>query len=291
MTFVRKSYDNFCLCLEKTSMKYACKRVFGLDFSGAQDAGKRIWLASGTANGRALYIDACLRLEELPEGAQERDPALKALRRYFVRMGEGVVGLDFPFGLSQDLMCGQSWEQFLAHFNERYPTPEIFRLACCQMAGGIEKKRRTDAEAHTPFSPYNRRLYRQTYYGMRDVLAPLVKADRARVLPMQSPMPGKLLLLEICPASTLKRHNLYLSYKGRSMERRQARVQILEWLQECGVRFTPVSLREKAIQDAEGNTLDSIIAAWTAHRVAALAIAEWEAEEAVYRLEGKVYVY
>lgn len=271
-------------------MKYVFERVFGVDFSGARDAGRRIWIASGTARGRELNIDSCLCAEDLPDGARERDVALKALREYLARVGEGVVGLDFPFSLSQDLMCGQNWERFIAHFKARYPTPEVFRTACYRMAEGREKKRRTDNEARTPFCPYNRRLFQQTYYGIREVLAPLVEEDRARVLPMQPPMPGKLLLLEICPASTLKRHNIYPSYKGRSVERRQARVKIMEWLEERGVHFTPVSLRERAIQNMEGDALDSVIAAWTAHCVVASVVAGWQAEEEVYRIEGRVYV-
>ncbi|HXG24195.1 MAG TPA: hypothetical protein VNJ09_06535, partial [Chthonomonadales bacterium] len=227
--------------------------------------------------------------EELPHGARERDAALKALREYLARVRKGIVGLDFPFSLSQELMCGQSWERFLSNFKARYPTPEVFRTACYQMAEGKERKRRTDAEARTPFCPYNRRLFRQTYYGIREVLVPLVGEDRARALPMQPPMPGKLLLLEICPASTLKRHNIYPSYKGRSVERWQARAKIMEWLEEHGVRFTPVSLRERAMRDVEGDVLDSVVAAWTAHRVGASVVAGWQAEEEVYRIEGRVY--
>lgn len=270
-------------------MKYAFERVFGVDFSGARDAGKRIRLTSATARGQQLHIDSCLCAEDLPDGARERDAALKALRKYLAGVGEGIVGLDFPFSLPQDLMCEQSWERFLSHVKARYPTPEAFRTACYQMANGRERKRRTDVETRAPFCPYNRRLFRQTYYGIREVLAPLVEEERARVLPMQPPMPGKLLLLEICPASTLKHHYIYPSYKGPSVDQRQARVKIMEWLQERGVCFTPELLREWAMQDVEGDVLDSVIAAWTAHRVAASVVAGWKTEEEVYRIEGRVY--
>ncbi len=58
-------------------------------------------------------------------------------------------------------------------------------------------------------------LFRQTYYGVLDLLKPLVRTKKASILPMQEAMPGLPRLIEICPASTLKAHNCYSSYKGR----------------------------------------------------------------------------
>ena len=59
-------------------------------------------------------------------------------------------------------------------------------------------------------SIFRLRLYRQTYFGIRDVLYPLARDQQVCVLPMQSVLPDRAWILKICPASTLKRENLYL---------------------------------------------------------------------------------
>jgi len=41
-------------------------RVFGVDFSGARDAGKRIWIAAGSVVDGVLRIAACLRAAQGP---------------------------------------------------------------------------------------------------------------------------------------------------------------------------------------------------------------------------------
>jgi hypothetical protein len=62
-------------------------------------------------------------------------------------------------------------------FAERFATPHFDRRL---RALRRELKRRTDIETATPFSPYNLRLYR-THYGLRDVIALLVRSDLVRV--------------------------------------------------------------------------------------------------------------
>ena len=34
-------------------------RIYSLDFSGAQDAGKKIWIAKGIVKGETLLIEDC----------------------------------------------------------------------------------------------------------------------------------------------------------------------------------------------------------------------------------------
>jgi hypothetical protein len=99
-------------------------------------------------------------------------------------------------------------------FSERYPDAEAFRAICREQAGDRELKRVTDVETRTPFCVYNLRLYRQTFYGIRDVLGPLMRTGSVSVLPMQPADPQKSWVVEICPASTLKSKGLYVPYKG-----------------------------------------------------------------------------
>ncbi len=148
-------------------------------------------------------------------------------------------------------------------------------------------KRRTDIEAKTPFSPYNLRLYRQTYYGLRDVIAPLVRERSACVLPMQARRSGLASVIEICPASTLKQMNWYRPYKGRSIQHRAARLTLVRSLQREGVQLaTP--LKPILWADPEGDALDSVIAAWAAYR--ARPQLDQMPPDAVYQREGRVFV-
>ena len=88
--------------------------------------------------------------------------------------------------------------------------PLTFKTKCNDAAGNNELKRKTDEETSTPFSPYNLRMFRQTYFGIKDILAPLVIDKIACVLPMQQPEQYKPWIIEICPASTLKNLNPYI---------------------------------------------------------------------------------
>jgi hypothetical protein len=121
-------------------------------------------------------------------------------------------------------------------FPGNYSDPEDFRKKC-QTKNNHELKRVTDIKCKTPFSPYNLRLYKQTFFGLHDILAPLIVADLVCVLPMQSALQGKSCILEICPASTLKNlekrlkiEDIYTSYKGRGIRFRDQRLQILDTL-------------------------------------------------------------
>ena len=42
------------------------RRIFEIYFSGAQDAGKRIWITTGLPVGDGLVVEDCLRAKNLP---------------------------------------------------------------------------------------------------------------------------------------------------------------------------------------------------------------------------------
>jgi hypothetical protein len=266
------------------------KRVYGVDFSGAKDAGRRIWIATGSAAGETLQIECCLAAKDLPGSSRERDSALRALRELIARESRAAVGLDFPFGLPQAL-CGYSdWESFVLAFPNDYPSPEVFRAVCRAAAQGRELRRLTDEVARTPFSPYNIRIYRQTYYGIRDLLRPLVEKDRVRVLPMQMPAADRASLLEICPASTLKRQGLYMPYKGDTASHRSARQRILQAFERNRITLREETLRATILQDAGGDALDSVVAALTTFDALRTSAVPDPTDSSVYAVEGYVYV-
>jgi hypothetical protein len=268
----------------------AARRIYGVDFSGAAQAGRKIWITRGAIEGRALLIQSCLQAAHLPGSSQERDRCLAALKDLVRQEQASVFGFDFPFGLPRDLVSEKTWEDFILSFPQAYDSPEHFRDAARGLAGGRELKRITDHEARTPFSPYNLRLYRQTYFGIRDLLAPLVKDRLACVLPMQVARPDRAWLLEICPASTLQREGLKQPYKGRGTHHYEARVRILEAIEKAIPLQVPGSLRSLILEDREGDALDSVIAAVAAFRTIRSPDGVEVADNQAYAIEGYVYV-
>lgn len=100
---------------------------------------------------------------------------------------------------------------------------------------------------------------------------------------------SKPCVVGICPASTLKRHGLYLSYKGRSPGHFAARGRILSAIEEeSGARFEDYETREIMLSDAGGNALDSLIAAWAIYGMRDTP-GILETEESDYIVEGRVY--
>lgn len=264
-------------------------RVVGVDFSGARDAGNKIWIAESEVAEAGLRILSCRRARELPNGAVERDGALRALADYLAGQGDIVAGLDFPFSLPPELIREPSWERFVRGFTTRYPTPERFRADCARRADGRELKRRTDVEAQVPFSAYNLRLYRQTYWGIGAVLHPLIANGSARVVPVQAPRDGAPLIAETCPASILKRVGLYGSYKGKDKTLRDARAAILGGLVERGLLRRPkASTVSTLVDDAGGDAVDAVVAAIGAARVAADP-GSAQPRDDLDRIEARVY--
>ena len=268
------------------------RKVYGIDFSGAKKAGSKIWIASALIVGNALQIEDCRQAKELL-GATERDQCLRKLRDFISTQKACAFGLDFPFGLPKKVIKANNWEEFVLSFGNHYPDPDQFRKICWVTAGNCEERRDTDRNSQTPFSPYNRRLYRQTYYGIRDVLAPLVRDRLACALPMQRTSPSEPWLFEICPASTLKRMGLRQPYKGhnKDRDRRVIRAHILEGIEKTGVVIIkPSALRSTILDDPDGDALDSVIAAYATFRAVRGLVHSTVPGTGTYVLEGYVYV-
>ncbi|MBW2030983.1 MAG: hypothetical protein JRH06_14420 [Deltaproteobacteria bacterium] len=212
--------------------------IYGVDFSGARDAGERIWIAEAVIEAKALIVQNCFRAESLPGGGKEPEKCLPALRKFMTDRPGALFGLDFPFGMPRELVQERSWEDFIHAFPKRYRAPGHFRDTCLRRSSNRELKRLTDIQNQAPFSPYNLRIYRQTYYGIREILYPLVRDNLASIIPMQSEEEGQPRVMEICPAATLKREGLYGRYKGISGGRRQRSCQVENTI-DPGVKAAP----------------------------------------------------
>src|SRR5215218_3583910 len=96
-------------------------RVYGVDFSGAKDAGRSIWIAGAVIDNETLRFDSCQPAAQLPNSGRELQRALKALIAYISQQGPCVVGLDFPFGLPCDLVDEDRLEDFALAFGDNFP--------------------------------------------------------------------------------------------------------------------------------------------------------------------------
>ncbi|HET8728095.1 MAG TPA: DUF429 domain-containing protein [Alphaproteobacteria bacterium] len=258
----------------------------GVDFSGSATAGKTIWIATGTPRGAGLAIDGLLPARDIPGSGPGRDHALPTLRRHIAAQTGALIGLDFPFGLPASMVEAPDWRSFAIDFPRRYPDAERFRAACRERTGGRELKRRTDYEARTPFCAYNLRVYRQTWWGIAGILAPLLDADAVSVPPMVPMVDDRPALAEICPASTLKRLGCYPSYKGSGVGAVAARRSILSCLEAGGLE-APAPFARIALADRDGDALDALVAAFTSWQVS-LRPAELLPRDEIDRIEARV---
>jgi hypothetical protein len=261
--------------------------IYGVDFSGATDAGTHLWIAQGMLEGRALTIKAVFPASTLIRGVNDRAKAYAALRAYIAQAGHTLFGMDFPFGLHVSQVGEDDWLSFVRKFATRFPDPDDFYH---RMGGrGHELRRSSDSTARTPFAPTNLRIYRQTYYGIRDLLAPLVLDEQARVFPMQEPHEEIPTLIEVCPAVTLMRLGLRLKgYKGRGDIAYSQRKIILGALRSTHHMHLADEQADQIMNDANGDALDSVIAALgTAHTIQSGALER--AYSTIDKTEGIVF--
>ena len=261
-------------------------RILGIDFSGAQDAGRKIWIAEGSGAGsRGFKLERLLPASALSGGGLEPRTAANALARHIASQEYARIGCDFPFSLPRELVDASDWRRFALGYKARFPSPENFRETLMDRTAGREFKRQTDRIARTPFNSYNLRLYRQTWWGIAHVLSPLIAEEAIVVRPQQSARRKRPQVLEVCAACTLKSIDLYPSYKGRDAGAQKSRRLILDGLIDGKYLEAPNSpLRATLIKNKGGDALDALIGAIAAAR-ADLDTAPDEFE----RLEGRVY--
>jgi hypothetical protein len=235
-----------------------------VDFSGANDAGRKIWIAEGRrGRGNRLKLLDVRPAAELEDGGIAPGEAIAALARHVAKDPDTIAGCDFPFTLPWQVIDRPSWESFIGGFARRFPSPDAFRHWALGRSRGREIRRAADREAKTPFNAYNLRIYRQTWWGIAHFLRPLVKSGRAIVRPFQ-PLPDRPhpIVIEACPACTLKSLGFYPAYKGRGGAYRLERKAILAKLIETGLLEPPLpAIQRKLLENSGGDALDAVIAA------------------------------
>lgn len=241
------------------------QRAIGIDFSGARNAGKLIWISEGSIDARNRFrLESCRPAFHRLNCRPSRDVVLPLLAAWLGDQEDAVIGCDFPFALPKCAVDESSWHNFVRNFR-RHGTADEFRFAMQRRHAGadsLEPKRRTDRDAATPWNPWNLRLYRQTHAGIGSLLAALL--DRAAIAPFDRPTIGRPLIVETCPASSLKQLGLYdvhSGYKGAGAEPCGKREQIIDTLVDMGLVAVSSALRSDIVADRGGDALDSVIAA------------------------------
>lgn len=243
------------------------RRAIGIDFSGARDAGTSIWISEGSIDARGRYrLEGCRPAYRRLNCSRKRDDALPALAAWIAEQDDAVIGCDFPFALPQCAVDETSWHEFVRNFG-RHATADDFRHAMrTRHARAVQRepKRRTDLPEHaaTPWNPWNIRLYRQTHAGIGSLLAPLL--GRATIVPFDRPVEGRPLVVETCPASSLKQLGLYRThggYKGAGADRHRKRGRIIDALVDAKLVTLSPTLRSDIVANRGGDALDSVIAA------------------------------
>lgn len=256
--------------------------IYGVDFSGAKLAGKTTWVAKMEpyrARGRLLRLSELLPVSRLC-GEECRSGVMRSLVEMIGQSEGSLWALNFPFGFPVEVMDpGCRWGQqfdFLEEWGEDAYGAGVECLRRGLALGGPGHiRRQTDAEELTPFDPYHYRIIYQTFYGMRDVLGPLRRQRRTAILPFQYRRLARALrvIVEACPASTLKRMGLpHQNFKqpagGRlTHKRRRARHAILAGLSESVVMDS--TLRLRIMRDGGADGLDAVLAgigAWRCWR-------------------------
>lgn len=246
--------------------------VYGIDFSADRSrAGERIWIAKGIVDDAAdgLRIVECQQATEFLDTGAERETALLDLARFLGSLdGNTAVALDVPFGLPETVIAADDWIEFLRRLPSWADDPSDFARESAHRAsldGDASQLLRATEEPLGTLSPYDDRLRAQTFYGMRDLLRPLALADAARALPIQPISTDRPSLLEVYPAGTLARLDGHdAGYATDDDSGRERRAENLDVLSAADVDSED-DVRRRAVENADGNALDAIVAALTAY--------------------------
>jgi hypothetical protein len=255
------------------------RRVIGVDFSGAKDAGRTTWVAELRTRGRRLRLVGLDPMHRLC-GSTARAYVISHLVQRVLASRHALWAINFPFGFPIEVMprgcCWIGQFDFLHRWGEdAYGAGVECLRRALKLGGPVHIRRQTDREEATPFDAYHYRIIYQTFYGIRDVLGPLRQAKRTAVLPFQYRRlaMAERVVVEACPASTLKRlglpHQNYKQACGGPLtpKRRGTRRAILAGLAE----LVEIDARHhrRIMRDGGADSLDAVLAgvgAWRCWR-------------------------
>lgn len=265
--------------------------IYGIDFSGAADAGKKMFVAKCALLKKppdlTLLVHSVLPARQLPGGGLSPQDATAAVRSELMAATKDqtvVVGVDSPPAIAKEFMTG-NWTTWARRFSKIYQTPDAFREAT-SVFDGIKR----------------REPKRRTWWAIQGIFAPLSQQGFC-VVPCMD-FSGSHVLMESCPASVLKRLELYTEpYKGKTAKHGRRRRVILDRLKRgvpigrnskslLSVQMADPKLLPALVADSGADALDAVLAALGA--ACSISREDFPAPEDgkmldIYKLEACVY--
>lgn len=249
--------------------------IHGVDFGvGASDAGRSTWLTTIQTTPE-LRVTDCQPATERLGCDPDREATLAALRSWVAELDRSAaVGFDFPFGLPARLLdpAIDDWRATLAWFAERCESG-AFDGPDALSSWGTERAREvTDGQraylpretdrAHDAQCAYGFIGKYPTFYGLRDLLVPLVFDRSAVTVCPTMPDRDRPLVLETYPATIHETRGEHReSYKEPTDEARARRVANRDALAANVGCVLPDHAAARMAADADGDAVDSFAAA------------------------------
>jgi hypothetical protein len=254
------------------------------------------WVTRGVVTDDGLSIDRCAPAAEWFE-TSDAPATTPTLTTFLADLPPtAAAGLDFPFGLPEGVVVEETWEAFLRELPAWCDTPADLRRRCEHRVHLIDgssdaRLRGTDAPL-SAMSPFDERIVASTYFGLRDVLRPLVLSDSVRVPPMTPPRSDRPFVIEVYPAGTLVDLDLfaagYEAGDGAGRERRSETVEGLPGAVDADVDLhVDDAAREAAFEGPR--RLESVVAAYAVYRNTRTASA-LTVSDPRRSIEGQVFV-
>ncbi|WP_318566832.1 DUF429 domain-containing protein [Salinigranum marinum] len=269
--------------------------VYGIVYGGDErESGGRTWVSRGVVTDGTLSVDRCAPVEEWFD-TTAASPGTPTLTTFLADLpSTAAVGLDFPFGLPAGVVAEESWAAFVRDLPSWYDSPDDLRRRC------ERRVRRTDSSSDARFratdgplstmSPFADPIVASTFYGLRDVLRPLVLSDSVRVPPMTDPRSDRPFVVEVYPTGTLVDLDLFdTGDEDGGDEGETRRAETLDGLCEAADAEVEVAddVRESIVADPD--RLESVVAVYAVYRnsrtASALAVSDSQR-----LIEGQVFI-
>lgn len=247
--------------------------VYGIDFTSRPTRRKPITCARAVLDGVTLRVTGLEWWEDF-----------RGFEAFLMQPGPWYAGMDFSFGqprkLLSNLGCATTWEdsvKWLTKGDRKAFEKILTDYRTPRPKGDKQHRRVTDelADSCSPMMLYGVPVAKMFYEG-----APRLLASGASILPVRPVPCEKRTVVEAYPKLVAKRYGHGTPYKAEARRKQtatmcQARVEIIEGLASRAIRDygfhveIPDDIRERALADASGDTLDAILcavqAAWS-HR-------------------------
>lgn len=250
-------------------------RIIGADVSASGSNGwNHTWITRGTVDEEAVALEEPIPAAELSGSPRSRGAMYRALRRELLSYdGPVVAGLDFPFSLPEAIVVEDDWHEFLEAFPTHFSGAGDFQETChdrsqLQTDGERKEIKRRCDDRFGGLCAYNRFIYRLTYFGVQDLLRPLVLSEQVTVWPFSNETrSAETTLVETYPAATLQQRlgvdsETYKDENDDPAFRREVTESILG-RESVSYAGEPDELFDLIRSDSKADAFDSLVAAFS----------------------------